>query len=277
MKTDANGLIVTQTGDGGDTCAEEGRFWFLYWFNFVVQSNYMIVHKVPRDMKPGKAMNLLEISPGVYVRNPLQGPNNNDPRQTSRDQLIPIIFFCAAYKDYKRLGRLFLKVLSRGMFAQNSYKDGKTKLPDQMITTLGYFIRAGGMYTALFYPLLLLFDSIDLLGCLIWLLFPYTWNSELLIWNKPSTWLTPRSPGDVDDNNHDIIILGAYIFKPTLISELHRFVWGRFRPSNLGNALLESRGNNCLAAMAWYHSIKNDGNPEITELYTRPILQYMKK
>lgn len=273
MNYDANGLIVTKTKDGGDTCAEEGRFWFLAWFNYVVLSNYAVLTIIYERSKANKdVMKLLEIRPGVYVRNPAR---RNDPTDVSRDQLLPIIYYCAAYKDYPRLWRLFKAFLSRGGFAQNYRKDGKYKIPDQMWTSIGAFIRCFSWYSGIFYPLLYVFDLIELLGTLVWLVFPYTWDSELLIWDKPNTWFIPKTPDDVDDNNLDIALLAAAHFKPTLISMLHRVVWGTFRPRNDGNIILGER-NNCLAALAWYHAEINQGNPEITELYRKPVGRYLK-
>lgn len=278
MQLDQNGLIVTLKNDGGDTCAEEGRYWFLYWFNFVLLSRYHIALSLPQRPHPSLLMDKLEVSPGVYVRNPAPQPGaewEKDPKTTSRDQLKPVIWYCAAYKDHKRLYRLFKKTLSRCLFAQNSSKDGKWKLPDQMFTTLGNFIRAGGWWTAIFYPLLLVFDLIDLAGILVWLAFPYTANDNAT-WYKPWTWFAKRGLGDVDDNNQDIDLLAAMHFKPTPISMLSRFFWGQYRPINLGITVLHET-NNCQGAMAWYHAPQNDGNIEVAELYKAPIEKYLKK
>jgi hypothetical protein len=271
MNFDANGLIVTTAGDGGDTLAEESRYWFLYWFNFVFMSKYDISLKLSQRKTPQEVMTLLETSPGIYVRNPL---TYNTPNTTSRDQLMPVIFYCAAYKDYARLGRLFKAVFKRAFFAQNDSLNGAWKLPDQMITCLGYFIRSGGYYTAILYPLLYIFDTLDLLGTLLYLIFPFSFpvNSTL---SDPTTWITIRSNTQVDDNNTDVGMLHAMAFKPTLISILNRLIWGQFRPRNAGNALGYS--NNCLAAMAYYHSPANQGNIEVTELYTAPLLKYLKR
>lgn len=256
MNLDANGLLVTTANDGGDSCAEEGRFWFLYYFNLVVMSNPS-VSKIAALRRPYRELiNLLEVSPGIYVRNPL---TYNTPNTTSRDQLMPIMFYCAAYQDYSRLWRLFKQVAARGFFAQNNTKDGKYKLPDEMLTCIGYFIRCGGNNTIVFYPLLYIFDTLDLIGTLINLLI-YAFRPNMT---------------DVDDNNTDIRMLAAVIFKPTLISYLDRLIWGQFRPKNAGNAL--GYKNNCLAAMAYYHDPSNQGNIEVVSLYSSPILKYLKR
>lgn len=278
MQLDSSGLIVTLKNNGGDSCAEEGRYWFLFWFNFVYLSNFDIALKVPQRPHPFILIKKLEITPGIYVRNPTPPSGSEwqkDPKTTSRDQLKPIIWYCAAYRDHKRLFRLFKKVLSRGLFAQNSSKDGKRKLPDQMFTTLGSFIRAGGYWTAPLYPLLLIFDTIDLLSILLWLAVPLTANDNLT-WYKPSTWFTKRTLDDVDDNNTDVDLLASIAFKPTPIAALSRFFWGQYRPINFGVTVLHET-NNCQGAMAWYHSVQNGGNVEVSELYKTPIEKYLKK
>lgn len=284
MNLDANGLIVTADKDGGDTCAEEGRYWFLYWFNFVFMNNYNIVKKVPDRGHPEDLMMLLEVEDGIYVRNPNPHPTNaaaiweTDPSTVSRDQLKPIIWYCAAFKDRARLKRLFWACLKRGMFAQNVHKNWSapgTKIPDQMWTCLGNFIRAGGWWTAVFYPLLFVFDLIDLLGNAFWLAFPFIFSDSAVLM-KPSTWFHMRDPGDVDDNNTDIDLLGAVAFKPTPISWLNRKLWAKFRPRNDGNIILRVQ-NRVLGAMAWYHSDLAGGNKEVVELYTAPILKYFSE
>jgi hypothetical protein len=273
MYTDDKGLIVTHSQDGGDTLAEEARYWFLYWFNFVYMSNFHITLNLPQRLTPQTYMNLLEISPGTYVRNPNIAQWWSDPRQTSRDQLQPVIWYCAAYKDYARLGRLFLAVLERYCFAQNNLKNGSWKIPDQMFTCLGDFIRAGGYYTAILYPLLFVFDAINLIGILSWL---FIVPNDNLIWYNPLTWLTVRSPDDTDDNNTECDLLAAVAFKPTPISWLTRKLFSTFRPKNSGNNLLYhgvTIKNNCLAAIYFYHK---DDNLEVVDLFTKPILTYMR-
>ncbi len=269
MNYDANGLIVTKQKDGGDTLAEETRYWFLLWFNFVAMSNYITTDRAKR---PSDIMKLLEDTPGIYIRNPIDRSDSSD---VSRDQLMPVIYYCAAFRDYPRLYRLFKACLNRGMFAQNCVKDGQFKIPDQMWTCIGAFIRSGGNATTILYPLLILCDLVDLIGTVAWLAIPYTWNSELLTWYDPRTWMTPRTPDDVDDNNLDIALLASVCFKPTLIAWIHRIIWGSFRPRNDGNILLGER-NNCLAALSWYHASINQGNPEITEMYRKPVERYLK-
>lgn len=278
MQFDSNGLIVTLKNDGGDTCAEEGRYWFLYWFNFVFMSNYTIALKIPQRVSPSKLIAKLETSPGKYVRNPAPAAAwEADPKTTSRDQLIPIIYYCAAYKDYKRLARLFWACLKRGMFAQNVYSNWYTgtpkwKVPDQMLTCIPDFIRAGGKWTAVLYPLLLVLDLVQLLSVLVALI-PVT-VPDSAKWYNPLTWFAKRGLDDVDDNNLDIAILGAVAFKPTPLSYVARKLWGRFRPANYGNSVLGIT-NNCLAAIAWYHDPRFDGNKEVIELFDKPLSKYL--
>lgn len=269
MYTDSNGLIVTNNLDGGDTLAEESRYWFLCWFNFVYMSNYTIQPKLPRRATPNHYMSLLEVDPGIYVRNPNQKQWWSDPHQTSRDQLQPVIWYCAAYKDYVRLARLFLSILTRGGFAQNDSIDNSWKMPDCMWMTLPDFIRAGGWWTAIFYPLLFILDIFSLLSVLGYI---YLQPGTSPTWYNPDTWFQKLPIDSVDDNNTVIDILGAAAFKPTPVSLLTRKLFARLRPVSLGTTKL-GVSNNCLAAIAWYH---NNQNEEITLLYTRPILTYLR-
>lgn len=277
MNLDSNNLVVTAKGESGDSLAETTRALFLYKFNFVYMSNYVMALSFPAQLKPD-SIKCLETSYGIYVRNPSPAHGalwEADPRQTSRDQLFPLIAYCAVFRDYKRLFRLWVRVAGRFMFAQNYMKNDSYKLPDQMWTCLGAFIRAGAPYTYVLYPLLFLTDSVDLLGNLLWLAFPYTWNSETLVWYRPSTWMSCRSNTDVDDNNTVINMILAMWSMPTPISYISRLIWGQFRPKNAGNSM--GVDNNTLAALYYYHAAINDGNPDVADLYQKPVEKYIKR
>lgn len=231
MHYDSYALIVNGDGDGGDTCQREGMYGFL------------TAIRVPLDT-------WLEIKPGVYVRHPDPQQWWSNPKTTSRDQLSPIIWYCAVTKDYSRLGRLFKACLKRGMFAQNTEeKDGTRKLPDTMVGNIADFIRAfGSDITHPLYFLLLGLDFASLVAQIAWL-------------------LTPRSLDDVDDNNRVLGHIGAAMFVPTPFSWLSRKLYARFRPTSFGSS---TEPNRVLAALTWYHRGPN-GNPEFVELF-RPFI-----
>jgi hypothetical protein len=214
-------------------------------------------------------MDKFEVAPGIYVRHPDPNKWYSNPETTSRDQVIPVIAYCAAYEDYPRLWRLFKATAQRGMFAQNFIRngDGETnkKIPDPMILNFSQFIRAGGWWTAPLYPLLFVFDTIELVGTAL---------SALPLHFKDDHWL-PRlkNENDVDDNNIVVQHLLAAIYKPTPMSELNRYLYSITRPKNFGNTKL-GEDNPVMGALRWYHRSEYGGeaNPEIAELY-RPLIE----
>lgn len=272
MVVDAYALIVQkdQHQDGGDTLQREGMVAFGKWLRYNETTNELFVNPEPPGRpSPSQVMDKLEIRPGIYIRHPDPSKWYSNPDTTSRDQLIPVIAYCAAYQDYPRLLRLFKATLMRGMFAQNTLRIGQGekdwKIPDPMHLTIGLFIRAGGWWTSLFYPVLLVTDSIDLIGTAISAL-PLHWQDDHIL---------PRweSPDDVDDNNRIIQHLMAVKFKPTPISWANRYLYSITRSVNEGN-LKYGESNPVMGALRWYHrdEFGGHGNPEIAEIY-RPLIE----
>ena len=280
MYIDAYAVIVQKDMDGGDTLHREGMYAFA---KKLVYDAHLNVISVAPNQSRGPASNSedsrpdspeiiakFEVAPGIYIRHPDPKKWYSNPEATSRDQLIPVIAYCAAYEDYPRLWRLFKATASRGMFAQNFLRigDGETekKIPDPMQLNLAQFIRAGGWWTAPLYPLLFAFDSVELLGTLITAL-PFHLRDDTLI---------PRfkNGNDVDDNNIVVQHLLAAVYKPTPISELNRYIYTVTRARNFGNSVL-GESNAVMGALAWYHRSAEYGgesNPEIAEIY-RPLIE----
>lgn len=267
MYVDAYAIIAQQDGDVGDSLHREGMFAFGKWLRYSEGDNTVTISSNPERWDPGKIMDKFEIEPGIYVRHPDPTRWSSNPETTSRDQLIPVIAYCAAYEDYPRLWRLFVATAERGFFAQNRLDDGqwehKMHVPDTMLGHLGLFIRAGGWWTAPLYPLLLVTDTIDLVGTLI--------DQIPLEWDETAKRFRKRSMGDVDDNNTIIAQLMAVKFKPTPMSWLNRQVYALTRPLNYGDTQL-GESNHVMGALAWYHREQAGGNPEIAELY-RPLIE----
>jgi len=271
MYIDAYAVIVQKDMDGGDTLHREGMYAFGKKLRYSQLENkvYLEVSPVRRPASAGEIMDKFEVAPGIYVRHPDPNKWYSNPETTSRDQLIPVIAYCAAYEDYPRLWRLFKAVALRGMFAQNLIRigEGETdkKIPDPMHLNLAQFIRAGGWWTAPFYPLLFVFDSIELVGTLL---------SALPLHFKDDHWIPRwRTPSDVDDNNIVVQHLLAAVYKPTPISELNRYLYSITRPVNYGNTKLGEK-NPVMGALRWYHRSEYGGeaNPEIAEIY-RPLIE----
>jgi hypothetical protein len=270
MYIDAYQLIVQKDMDGGDTLQREGMYAFGKSLLYDMKSNTVFVEQgMPPRPSPEQIMNTLEVEPGIYIRHPDPKKWYSNPLTTSRDQLIPVIAYCAAHEDYARLWRLFTATLSRGMFAQNFLRigDGEydLKIPDPMPLTIALFIRAGGWWTIPLYPVLIVTDGIELMNTLFTAL-PLHWKDDHLI---PRL----RSPDDVDDNNAIIQHLMAIKFKPTPVSELNRYVYSVTRAVNDGNIKLGEK-NPVMGAMRWYHhnEFGAHGNPDMAELY-RPLIE----
>lgn len=267
MYIDSYALISQKDGDVGDSLQREGMYAFGKWMLYDRANNTLVIREIPARRDPAAIMDKFEVQPGVYVRHPDPTRWSSNPKTTSRDQLVPVIAYCGAYQDYDRLGRLFLATLKRGFFAQNVLDIGdnetRKKIPDTMIGHLGLFIRAGGWWTAPFYPLLFITDTLDLIGTII--------EAVPLHWSESSKRFRPRDLGDVDDNNTIVAQLMAVRFKPTPISWLNRQLYALTRARNYGNTIL-GESNPVMGALAWYHRPEAGGNPEIAELY-RPLIE----
>ncbi len=266
MFIDAYAIIVQRDGDGGDSLQREGMYAFGKWL-VLANGGQPTIFEIPERQNASKIINKFEVSPGIYVRHPDPQRWYSDPDTTSRDQLVPLIAYCGAYRDYPRLWRFFKAVVKRGFFSQNIQRAGdvpkKWKTPDTFLGHLGLFIRAGGAYTDPLYPLLFVTDTIDFIGTLL--------QHFPLHFTLSSKRFRMKEMRDVDDNNAIIAHLMAAHFKPTPISELDRYVYSLTRRWNYGNSLMGEL-NPVMGAMAWYHRSEARGNPEMAELY-RPLIE----
>jgi len=267
MFIDSFGLIVQNDGDGGDTLQREGMYAFGVWAR--ARSNISPL-AIPEMSDRGAAKTVIEkfeVRPGIYVRHPDSSRWSSKPETTSRDQLIPVIAYCAAYRDYGRLWRLFKAVARRGFFAQNLVKNGpdkfRRKIPDTMIAHLGLFIRAGGRSTWPLYPLLLMMDLVHLLGTLLSLIPIHIPDGSVRF-----RWKEGR---DVDDNNLILAHLMAAYFVSTPLSWIDRKLYARTRRSNQGTTV-RGETNAVMGALVWYHRAEAGGNPEMAALY-RPLIE----
>lgn len=266
MNVDAYGLIAQQDGDVGDSLHREAMVAFGVKLVYDRGSNTAMVVDAPNREPAEVIIDKFEVEPGIYVRHPDPSRWSSNPDTTSRDQLIPVIAYCAAYEDHERLWRLFKAVVQRGFFAQNFVENGpgktKRKLPDTMLTHLSLFIRAGGKWTAPLYPLLLMTDSVRLAGTLLNLLPIHISDGGKRIRFKRRS--------DVDDNNRIIGHILAAEFKPTAVSWVDRMIYSWTRPKNFGNTVM-GEANPVMGSLVWYHRAEEGGNPEIAELY-RPLI-----
>ena len=222
MHYDSHGLIVQADGDGGDTAQRTGMFYYVY-------------HD-PEAFE--RALDLLEISPGVYVRHPYQENFRSDPNRFSRDQQRPIVIAMGEYGMNERLERLF----KAHVFRLGKYQNADYIGP----VNVGEYIRA--LKIQALYPVLVFTDL-----ALVW------GSLEVAFWGG-------RNPDEVDDNNHVMSLVQSQRVMPTVTGWLARRIYKGFRPRNLGNEIL-GEDSPAQGALAWYHRLESKGNPMIAEAY----------
>jgi hypothetical protein len=226
LRVDAHGLIVQANGDGGDTAQRTGMFYF--------------VHRDPKAFS--RALDLLEIEAGVFVRHPYQDGFRSNPSRFSRDQQRPLVIALGAYGMHDRLWRLFEAHLRRLGKYQNRDYIGPVNV--------GEYIRA--FKSKPLYPLLFVTD----VG---------------LIYSSLDIAVRSRfDPDDVDDNNHLMSLIQSQEVMDTPLSWLARKVYRHLRGKNLGNSEL-GESEPVQGAIAWYHRNQNGGNTLIPALYRNSI------
>lgn len=270
MYIDSYAIIVQKDMDGGDSLQREGMYAFGKWLR--KKDDYtFIIEEIPEREDPKKIIEKFEVEPGIYIRHPDKAKWYSNPWTTSRDQIIPVLAYCAAYEDYDRLWRLSKASMKRFFFAQNFYENGDNKVakgqkvPDTYLAHLNLFIRAGGYYTAPLYPLLFFFDALDTIGIII--------GDFPILWSESKKRFRAKSLDDVDDNNQIIALLMSYHFKPTPISAFNRWLYTKTRNINHGNTKMGEK-NTVMGSLVWYHRKEANANPEIAELYRPIILKY---
>lgn len=250
---DTYGLIVQKDLDGGDTAGREGDYWF--------------AHKLLESKEPDNfdnVLNHLQVSPGVFIRHPV---NYNDPKDFSRDQTVPLIMAMGEMKRYETLKLLLSKQLANGFKYQNGDFGGPADI--------GYYIRAFRMW--FLYPLLLLGDAQLLINTLFicglkakepnWLQkFLGKHVHYIFIQGEPNN--KDGIPQDVyglkntsTDINHTLALLQAKRRYPTPISYIARKLYKWFRPGGI--------------QLAWdnYFNVQSGANP-FNDLY-RPLIDNM--
>lgn len=185
--TDKNGLIVQRDLDGGDTTGREGDYWF-----YEGLEGGKFVHLRSKSFE--EVLQLLQVKPGVFIRNPI---NYNDPKDFSRDQTVPLILAMGERNKHDLL-KLLLKKQLKNWFR---YQNGDLGL----IGDAGYYIRALKAWYA--YPLLLIGDFQILINSIIRVIAGFNRDNVS------------------DDINHTLILLQAKNHYPTPISWLARKIY----------------------------------------------------
>lgn len=200
MYLDARGLIVQQSGDGGDTLQREG-FWY--------EGAYLNPAYGPvKNLALYNRALITLLTPQGFVRN-WQAPYNH-PSDTSRDQLVSNIRACGYNPTYIN----FLRIIFWGVIKNFSrFPNGDIAF----INDYGRFIRAFRAWWL--YPLLPLFDV-------------------PLIVNSIIRCIAGRNFDNVgDDVNHVGDLSQARIIFPTPMSFIARKLYVLFRPSFIPDIL----------------------------------------
>lgn len=291
MNIDKYGMIQSG-GDGGDTCHRMFTMYLrmLLVFKIAIENKGFQLPKIINDpsfelvRSASQTEVLLQPKPGIYTRH--CDPNfwGSDPRNTSRDQLVPVICYLSFLasrsgdlgKEYQyKLAALLKACLKRGMFAQNIYpnwedprtQEVKKKLPDFLNFDLwGMFAR--GFVNTWYFPIaipFILFGDLFLVLSVLFTLFAPINQDATLKFRMPG-------PTDVDDDNiNNVLMVSQHVYQ-TPLSWLARKIYKRFRKPNLGNSNLGERSP-ILGALMWYHRAP-EGNQELAELARTIVEQY---
>lgn len=279
MKLDSNQLIMSG-GDGGDSCNKVFTAHLRALF-LDMSGQFDKIPKVYYDVAaPFESVEKLEVTPGIYCRNPDPSSWTSDPRNVSRDQLDPVIRYLAArtylrstnYSTFykSKLDSLLWQCLKRFMFAQNIYPNWvdprketvKKKVPDPITPDLWASFARGYLKT-IFAPIALAFV---LFGD-FYLIFAALARCFLPKFKDGTLQIDTNTLNDVDDDNiNNSLMMSQYIF-PTPFAWIARKLFHKFRKPTNGANMGET--DPVMEALAWYN--RND-NPEMTEL-ARPLVK----
>jgi len=195
---DSSGLIVQENNDGGDTAGREGDYWF---YQGLVGSPTPATAAVNKQ-EFSRVLNLLQQSPGVFVRNPNQ-PSYNIPSDFSRDQATPLMLAMGIYEIYSPYKLMMLNVLKNWC----RFPNGDLVSPED----LSIVIRS--------------FNS--------WYLYPILLVGDLFTLGESIITCFASKTNTSDDINHTLILLQSQYKFATPISYLARKIYKWFRPGGI--------------------------------------------
>jgi hypothetical protein len=291
MHLDSLRLIVQADGDAGDSLANHATYEVAVRMRiklgeFIKVTSLDDLSNFPRkwqfdDVFQESAQQWFEPDfDGIYVRSPNEGWWSN-PKTTTRDQMLPAIFANALNGMHEENIRLFERIFSRGLFAQNTIRNGDDgpsegrKIPDTFIGHLQWFIRPLPIVRWILWPLLLIIDCFGLLKTFFSLI-PYQM--------KDGGRIEKRSPDNCDVRNSFLGHLLALNFAPTPISYLSRRLFTNCLHSTYGMLDCESpdhpesynyrETNRVMGALVWYFRKEAKGNPDIAEALRPTVERY---
>lgn len=192
IKFDQYGLVVQTDGDGGDSGARTGLYYFLIKF---LDPNNDKQHAFYTALANCRASE----NPDMYFRNPV---NYNQPEDFSRDQTNPLLMAMGMYDMDDKLIGWWKGLIKRFDRYQNADYAG----PQDW----GMYIRARKLKHLAF--LLPIFDISLIIGSII-------------------RCIAGRKFDDVgDDINHTMLLMQAIKVYSTPVSYIARFIYSKFRP-----------------------------------------------
>jgi len=261
MYLDSKGLIVTKTGDGGDTLQREG-FWYEGMY---LNPSYVAPSGMATYVSTISILRLAEVQcpPLPVPARYWEAPYNN-PGDTSRDQLVSNIRALGYLNpSYSYLSQIFQSVVKN--FSR--FPNGDICF----VNDYARFIRAFKLWYL--YPLLFIFDLPIFVNALlicfwltrlpgplrIWLASKASWLFWLTNQYPPNAEGVPQSPYGPTNTSNDVNFIGdlaqAQNVYPTPISFIARKIYRCFRPCGVQFALDSyfnlDTGNNAEFALLW--------------------------
>jgi hypothetical protein len=243
---DRCGLITQTNGDGGDTCARTGNYYFAQGSvphlkvdiaQLIVNEDYDLVR---HPGYPG--------TPAFW----------SDTKETSRDQVEAVLLALLQLRQYDLFTKLWRGVIARGF----RYQNGDVVSP-QMISA---YLRAFGA-SIFWVPVILLCDLLGLVG------------NALLSCGKLPRWKHETNEfvksNDPDNVGDDVLftqhLLFALMNKPSWLAMYAANMVCKKKPENYGNTKLGEKSP-IMGALMWYHRADSGGSPIIGEVY-RPLVR----
>lgn len=251
MYLDDKGLIVQKDEDAGDCLQREG-----FWYEAMFLNNTTFIPAGLASYR--KALDVLS-TPSGLVRSWKPGtstPPWNDPKDTSRDQLVSNIRACGYFRYNDKLQEVL----------QNVVKNF-SRFPNGDIAFIQDYARfARSFYSWWLYPVCLVGDIIMIMNTLI-----RCWKG--------------RNFDDVgDDINHIGDLAQAQNILPTPFSWLARklYVWfrpcfeatGVIDPSTQIPEIVKDQGLGAVWALTWYFRPASKANPEFIDAWIPVVKRF---
>lgn len=242
MFRDSFGLIVTQSGDGGDSLRYEGCFWLA---NYLRQQRQM--KEEYSALTPHQVIAQLEVRPGIVARHPNPLEWWSDPKNTSRDQTLSAFILGQLY-DRQFLYRLVRAHRERYWICSNGTDNlWFTSVPNRAM---------GGWHNLLLYitDWFFFFDYLNAIG-----LIP-TYNDGKKKW----VWYDATDTGKFWNASLAMCQPGH----ETFIRRLVRWTFANFASTNAGTKLY-NESHPIIAGLKW--EARND-TPDLAAMWA-PIIE----